>query len=127
MRLSGYNNCPSRACYNILCQGMCCLFHHPCVPIMYPSKQIIHRQTMTLKAKFGRGQSEIRATQKLQKTTMEAWRDADLAQDIMDRRSTTSYVHKWGEIALSSLCVKQPEVTASTNNAEVRTLFQTTK
>ena len=32
-----------------------------------------------------------------------------------------------GEVGFSSQCVKQPEVAASTNDSEVRVLFQTTK
>ena len=126
MRLSGYNNCPSKVCYDILYQGMCYLYHHPLVPIMYPS-QTVNKQDMTLQAKFGRGQSEIRTTQKMLQSGMEAWGDADLARGILDRRSTTSCIHKWGEVCFSSQCVKQPEVAASTNDAEVRALFQTTK
>ena len=55
MRLSGYNNCPSIVCYNILYQGMCYLFHHPHVPLMYPSKRMINKQTLIPKAKFERG------------------------------------------------------------------------
>ena len=93
---------------------------------MYPSKTA-SRQEVTLQANFGRGQSEIRTTQKSLQPSMEAWGDADLARCILDRRSTTSCVHKWGEVCFSSQCVKQPEVAASTNDAEVRALFQTTK
>ena len=50
MRLSGYNNCPSIICYNILYQGMCYLYHHPHIPIIYPAKeentkqQVLHSQ-----------------------------------------------------------------------------------
>ena len=40
MRLSGYNNCPSQACYKMLYFGMCYLYHHPMVPIMYSSKKV---------------------------------------------------------------------------------------
>ena len=53
--------------------------------------------------------------------------DADLARGIMDRRSTTIFIHKRGEVCFSSQCVKQLEVAAITNDAEVRALFYTTK
>ena len=58
---------------------------------------------------------------------MEAWGDTDLAREILERQSMSSNLHKWGKVAFSLQYVKQPEVTVSTNDAEVRALFQTTK
>ena len=88
---------------------MCYLYHHPHVPIMYLGKAI-NRQNVALQNKFVRAQSEIKATQKLQKPSMEAGGGggADLVQDIIDCRFTITCIHKWGEAAFSSQCVKQP-------------------
>ena len=126
MSLSEYNNCQSIIFYNILYQGMCYLYHHPHILIMYPAKEDNTKQHV-FHSQFGYGEAEYKSMQKIPKTFMEVWGDADLEREIMDHQSTSSSLHKWGEVAFTSQCVKLPEVAASTRDAEVRALFQTTK
>ena len=125
MRMAGYNNCPSIPCYRILYQAICYLFHHPLVPIMYPNKSI--NEIVPLKSHFSKGEAEVTSKDYDAHTGLEAWADADLARDILGRRSTSSSVHTWGDVAVASQCVKQPEPGASTNDAEVRSLYQATR
>ena len=123
MRLSGYNNCPSIISYEILYKGMCYLFHHPHIPIMYPRPNKTKSPDIMLSSYFGKGEAEMKdGTPELQ-----AWTDADLARDIVSRRSTTSTIHTWGDVAFAAQCVKQPDIASSTNDAEVRSLFYATK
>ena len=125
MRLSGYNNSPTTVCYKILYQGMCYLYHHPLVPIMYP--KTAPSQTQGLSSHFGKGDGEIKKGIDMNMKGMAAWADGDLARDITARRSTTSTIHTWGEVAFASQCVKQADIAASTNDSEIRSMFHATK
>ena len=86
---------------------------------MYPSARNNTDETMALLSHFGKGDAELKTST----THLTAWADTDLARDILSRRSTTSTVHTWGGLAFASQCVKQPDIAASTNDAEVRALF----
>ena len=126
MRLAGYNNCPSATCYRILYLGMCYLHHHPHVPIMFPCTPI--KETVPLKSHFAKGEAEMTTKDYAEYTGLQAWPDAGFARDIFSaRRSTSSSIHTWGEVAFASQCIKQPEPAASTNDAEARSLFQATR
>lgn len=100
---------------------MCYLFHHPLVPQMYSRSD--PKSKTTLYTHFGRGDAEIKKENK----GLAAYPDANLATDIMSGRSTTSTVHTWGDVGISLQCIKQPDIAASTNDAEVQALFQATK
>ena len=108
MRLAGYNNCPSATCYRILYLGMCYIHHHPHVPIMFPCTPI--KDTVPLKSHFAKGEAEMTTKDYAEYTGLQAWPDAGFARDIFSaRRSTSSSIHTWGEVAFASQCIKQPE------------------
>ena len=105
---------------------MCYLYHHPHVPIMFPCKAI--KETVPMKSHFAKGEAEITTRDYAQYTGLQAWPDAGFTRDIVaSQRSTSSSIHTWGKVAFASQCVKQPEPAASTNDAEVISLFQATR
>ena len=125
MRLSGYNNCPSKACYKALYQGMCYLYHHPHVPIMFP-RQMINDDAPTT-SHFAKGEAEITNFDYTTHTGLESWSDADFCRDILARRSTTSTEHTYNKVSFAWSCTKQPTPGGSVNDAETRSLFQATR
>jgi hypothetical protein len=125
MRLSGYNNCPSAASYKALYQGMCYLYHHPLVPIMYPSTATNDKTPMH--SHFSKGEAEITNYDYKSHSGLEAWSDAEFCRDVLSRRSTTSAEHTYNGVAFAWTCSKQPEPGGSVNDAETRALFQTTR
>ena len=125
MRLAGYNNCPTKATYKALYQGMCYLYHHPLVPIMFPSSNI--NDSVPLTSHFAKGEAEITNYDYSSHSGLEAWSDADLSRDVLSRRSTTSSEHTYNNVSFAWSCTKQPEPGASANDAETRALFYTTR
>ena len=126
MRLAGYNNCPSTTYYRILYLGMCYLYRHPHIPIIFPSKLI--NEEVPLKSHFAKGEAEISTKDHAKYTGLQVWPDAGFVKDIAEaRRSASSSVHTWGDVVFASQYVKQPEPAASTKIAESRSLFQATR
>lgn len=125
MRLSGYNNCPSQACYKILCLGMCYLYHHPMVPIMYSSKKV--NENKPLCYHFAKGEAEISNYDYTAHSGLEGWSDADFSRDVLARRSTTSTEHNYNETSIAWQCTKQAEPGGSVNEAETRSLSQASR
>ena len=118
LRLSGYNSSPTTVCYKILYQGMCYLFHHPLVSIMYP--KTAPSDIQYLHSYFGKGYEEIRKEVDLYMQDMTAWADGDLARGITVRRSTASTIHTW--VAFASQCIKQADIVASANDSDIRSI-----
>ena len=125
MRLAGYNNCASKASYKALYQGMYYLYHHPLIPIMFPSSNIDDQ--VPLRSHFSKGDAEITNYDYKSHSGLEAWSDADPSRDILSRRSTTSSEHTYNNVTFAWSCTKQPEPGASANDAETRALFYTTR
>ena len=125
MRLSGYNNCPTQATYKALFQGMCYLYHHPMVPIMFARTPV--QDDVPMQSHFGKGSAEITNYDYSKHTGLESWSDADFSRDVLSRRSTTSAEHTYNSVSFAWTCTKQPEPGGSVNEAETRALFQTTR
>ena len=89
---------------------------------MYPNKSI--NEKVPLKSHFSKGKAQVTSKNYEAHTGLKAWADADLARDILGRRSTSSSVHIWGDVAVAFQYVKHPEPGASTNDAEFRSLYQ---
>ena len=126
MRLSGYNNCPSTASYKALYQGMCYLYHHPMVPVMFPATPI--KENKPMRSHFSKGEAEITNYDYTNHSGLETWSDAEFCRDVISRRSTTSAEHTYNNVAFAWTCTKQPEPgEGSVNDAETIALFQVTR
>ena len=104
---------------------MCYIYHHPLVPIMFQRQN--PNGEIPIKSHFGKGEAELTNFDYSSYSGLEAWADAGFARDVLSRRSTTSSYHKWCDVSFAWQCVKQPEPGASTNDAEMRPLFQATR
>ena len=125
MRLSGYNNCPSQACYKALYQGMCYLYHHPLIPIMFPRTSIT--TDIPMKSHFSKGEAEVTNYDYTNHTGLESWSDSEMARDVLTRRSTTSAEHRFNSVPFAWQCTKQPEPGGSVNDSETRALYHTSR
>ena len=125
MRLSGYNNCPSQACFKALYLGMCYLYHHPMVPLMFSSKKV--NDDKPLCSHFAKGDAEITSYDYTAHSGLEGWSDADFSRDVLARRSTTSTENTYNESAFAWSCTKQAEPAGSVNDSETRSLFQASR
>ena len=56
-------------------------------------------------------------------TRLKAYTDADLANDIATRRSVTSVVHEYNEVAFEWKIVEQASTALHTNGSEIRAFF----
>ena len=125
MRLSGYNNCPSQACYKALHQGMCYLYHHTLIPILFPRTSI--SDDIPMKSHFSKGEAEVTNYDYTTHTGLESWSDSEMARDVLTRRSTTSAEHTFNSVSFAWQCTKQPEPGGSVNDSETRALYHTSR
>ena len=101
MRLSGYNAVPSLPCWKALDHTMQYLYHKPHVPIMYPRKKVEENKIVVHHAK-GEGEREIIDLKNIREHTgLKMYTYADLAKDMTTRRSVTSVVHEYNEVAFA--------------------------
>ena len=97
MRLSGYNAAPSLPCWKALYHTMRYLYHKPHVPIMYTRKKVEENKIVVLHPK---GEGEIIDLKNIREHTgLKMYIDADLAKDMITRRSVTNVVHEYNEVA----------------------------
>ena len=97
------------------------LYHKPHVPIMYPRKKVEENKIVAHHAK---GEGEITDLKNIREHTgLKMYIDADLAKDMTTRRSVTSVVHEYNEVAFAWKIVKQTGVALHTNGSEIRAFF----
>ncbi len=108
---------PNEYSYRALDQCMTYLHHHPHLAIMYPRKDF---KKNPLHCIFQKGDGEI--TDLNEVIDIQAYHDADLARDIVTRRSTTASIHLLNGVVISWTCKKQPQVAQHSNGAELRAL-----
>ena len=124
MSLTGHNNWPTKTTYKALYQGMCYLFHHPLVPIMFSNTKVINDDP--IKSHFTKWDAELTNFNYASHSGLESCSDADLCRNFLSRRSTTSSEHTFNSVSFVWSITKQPEPGASTNATETRSLLQTT-
>ena len=109
MKLSGYNATPSLLCWKELYHTMRYLYHKLHVPIMYPRKKVEENKIVTHHAKGeGEGEGEIIDLKNIREHTgLKMYTDADFAKDMTTRRSVTSVVHEYNEVAFTWKIAKQ--------------------
>ena len=76
------------------------LFHHLLVPLIYPNDPI--NKKSHLKSHFNKDKAQVTSRDYGEHTDMKAWEDISLARDILGRQSTSSSVHTWGNIVVTS-------------------------
>jgi hypothetical protein len=87
MRYYGYMACPNLPIFEALHLTMCYLYHHPHLPIMYPSKPM-KQSSATLQTHWKHGFAEYISSDFGDGLTTFA--DADFAHDLRSRRSAFS-------------------------------------
>ena len=64
-------------------------------------------EKVPMKSHFTKGEAEISTKDYAQYTGLQAWSDVGFARDtVATRRSTSSSVYIWGEVAFASQCVR---------------------
>ena len=120
MRYSGYMACPNLPIFEALHLTMCYLFHHPHLPIMYPSKQmttlgVLHTHWNTgfaeyLSGDYGDG--------------LAVFADADFARCLRTRRSVSAHFQLFNGVLVSWGCKKQPATSLHSTGAELTSLHR---
>ena len=104
MRLSGYNAAPTLACWKALDHLMRYLYHKSRVPIMFSRQKVKEPKISVHHAK---GDAEITDLKNIRDHTgLKSYTDADLAKDMVSRRSVISVVHEYNEVAFAWKIVK---------------------
>ena len=99
MKLSGYNAAPSLPCWKALDHTMRYLYHKPHLPIMYQQKKVEENK---IDARHAKGEGEITDFKYIREHTgLKMYIDADLAKDMTTRRSVTSVVHEYNDVAFA--------------------------
>ena len=124
MRLSGYLSAPTMPCFQVLHQTMCYLYHHPHVPIMYP-RDVGQKSLDSFNTHIKSGRAELRDPDNFKGLIQSS--DADLARDLVDRRSTSCVILEYNGVIFYWGCNKQPNVAPSTNASEIRAMFHGSK
>jgi len=92
-----YNAAPSMPCFKALNQAMECVYPHPCVPIMYPRKEVI---TPSINVHYTKGEGEIINIKKISDYTgMKQYIDTYLAKDIATCRPVSCIIHEYNKVA----------------------------
>ena len=121
MRLSGYIAAPSLPCWKALDHLMRYLYHKPHVPIMNSRRKVKETE---IAAHHAKGDAEITDLKNVRDHTgLKVYTDADLAKDITTRRSVTSVVHEYNEVAFAWKVAKQASTALHTNGSEIRAFF----
>ena len=82
------------------------LFHHPHLPIMYPSEEMKHGGDV-LVTYWGKGTAEYLPSSF--GDGLVNFHDADHARDLRDRHSVSFSIHLLNGVAISWKCKKQPD------------------
>jgi hypothetical protein len=121
MRYSGYMACPNLPIFEALHSTLCYLFHHPHLPIMYPSRP--YKTTVkTLQTHWMTGFAEYLPGDF--SDSLATFADADFAHCLRSRRSVSANFHLLNGIIISWSCKKQPITTLHSSGAELTSLHR---
>ena len=88
---------------------------------MYPRKKVEKNKIVAHHAKGEGGITDLKNIR--EHNGLKMYTDADLAKDMTTRRSVTSVVHEYNEVAFAWKIVKQTGVALHTNGSEIRAFF----
>lgn len=121
MRFSGYMATPNALIFDALHLAMCYLFHHPHLPIMYPSKQFCPNGN-ALQSFWDTGKAEYLSSEFGDELT--TFTDADHARCLRTRRSTSVYFILFNGVVISWSCKKQPQTALHSTGSEITALHR---
>ncbi len=121
MRLSGYMATPNAPIFDALHQTLCYLYHHPHLPIMYPSKPMKHGGDC-LSTFWGRGQGEYLSSE--YGDDLATYSDADHARCLRTRRSVSAFFILYNGVLVSWSCKKQLRTALHSTGSELTALWR---
>jgi hypothetical protein len=121
MRYSGYMACPNIIIFEALHLTMCYLYHHPHLPIMYPSKPM-KLGGDALKTSWSKGCAEYLSADFGDELVTFA--DADHARCLRTRCSVSSHFQFLNGVLVSWGCKKQAVTALHSTGSEVTSLFR---
>ncbi len=121
MRYSGYMACPNLPIFEALHLTLCYLYHHPHLPIMYPSRPY-KTSSKTLQTHWTTGFAEYLPGD--YGDGLATFADADFARCLRSRRSVSASFHLLNGVIVSWNCKKQPVTTLHSSGAELTSLHR---
>jgi len=121
MRFAGYMACPNLPIFEALHLTLCYLFHHPHLPIMYPSKPSKHYNS-SLQTHWKTGFAEYLPGD--YGDSLVSFADADFARCLRSRRSVSANFHLLNGVLVSWSCKKQPVTSLHSSGAELTSLHR---
>jgi hypothetical protein len=115
MRYSGYMACPNIPIFDALHVTVCYLFHHPHLPIMYPSKPY-KSSGKSLQTHWKTGFAEYLPGD--YGDGLATFADADFARCLRTRRSVSAHFVLLNGVLVSWGCKKQPLTALHSSGAE---------
>jgi hypothetical protein len=119
MRFSGYMACPNTPIFDALHHCLCYLYHHPHLPIMYPSTP---RPTQQIQTFWSKGQAEYLSPDFGDE--LATFTDADHARCLRTRRSVSVYYILYNSVVVSWGCKKQPITSIHSTGSEIMALHK---
>jgi len=121
MRYAGYMACPNSPIFEALHLTLCYLYHHPHLPIMYPS-QSSKGSVRVLQTHWGTGCAEYLPGD--YGDGLASFADADFARCLRTRRSVSANFHLLNGVLVSWCCKKQPTTSLHSSGAELTSLHR---
>jgi hypothetical protein len=121
MRYSGYMATPNLPIFNALHNTMCYLYHHPHLPIMYPSKQM-KQNGAALQTFWDAGKAEYLSPEFGDE--LSTFTDADHARCLCTRRSTSVFFILFNGVIVSWSCKKQLQTALHSTGSEITALHR---
>jgi hypothetical protein len=119
MHFSGYMTTPNAPIFDALHQTMCYLYHHPHLPIMYPSKTLKHGGD-AIQTFWDHGKAEYLSPEFGDE--LSSFTDADHARCIHTHCSTSVYFILFNGVLVSWSCKKQPTTALHSTGSELTAL-----
>jgi hypothetical protein len=121
MRFSGYMTTPNLPIFDALHITMCYLYHHPHLPIMYPSKPM-KQHGEALQSFWNTGKAEYLSPELGDE--LSAFTDADHARCLRTRRSTSVFFILFNGVIVSWSCKKQLRTALHSTGSEITALHR---
>jgi hypothetical protein len=119
MQYSGYMACPNQPIFDALHLTMCYLYHHPHLPIMYPSKPFKFG-SKSLQTHWHTGFAEYLPGD--YSDGLACFAGADFARCLHTRCSVSAHFHLLNGVVVSWGCKKQPVTSLHSSGAELTSL-----
>jgi hypothetical protein len=121
MRFAGFMACPNLPIFEAIHLTLCYLFHHPHLPIMYPSKQA-KQSPLYLQTHWRTGFAEYLPGD--YGDGLASFADADFARCLRSRCSVSANFYLLNGVLISSSCKKQPTTSLHSSGAELTSLHR---